>query len=41
VGAAEMGYNILTSRLSRFIGRTALKGVVKIGQTLSKESGKK
>ena len=30
VGAAEMGYNVLASRPSRFIGRTVLKGLVKL-----------
>lgn len=30
VGAAEMGYNVLNSRPSRFIGRTIAKGAVKL-----------
>ena len=41
VGAAEMGYNILASRPSRFIGRTLLKGLVKLDEKLFEEPSKK
>jgi len=41
VGAAEMGYNILASRPSRFIGRTLVKGLVKLDEKLFEEPVKK
>ena len=34
VGAAELGYNVLMSRPSRFMGRTLLKGLVKLDNKL-------
>ena len=41
VGTAEMGYNIITSRPSRFVGRTLLKGLKKLDEKLSEEPIKK
>lgn len=41
VGAAEMGYNVLASRPSRFIGRTLLKGLEKLDEKLFEETAKK
>ena len=41
VGAAEMGYNVLNSRPSRFVGRTLLKGLVKLDEKLFEEPTKK
>ncbi len=41
VGAAEMGYNVLASGPSRFIGRSLLKGLVKLDEKLFEEPKKK
>ncbi|WP_432472087.1 hypothetical protein [Amphritea sp. HPY] len=41
VGAAEMGYKVLASRPSRFIGRTLLSGLEKLDQKLFEEPNKK
>ena len=41
VGAAEMGYNVLNSRPSRFVGRTLLKGLKKLDEKLMEEPTKK
>lgn len=35
VGAAEMGYNVITSKPSRFIGRSILKGANKLDKKIS------
>lgn len=37
VGTAEMGYNILASKPSRFVGRTLLKGLEKLDEKLCEE----
>lgn len=39
VGAAEMTYNVLASRPSRFIGRIALKGLKKLDEKMSATGG--
>lgn len=41
VGAAEMGYNILASRPSRFVGRTLLSGLKKLDDKLMASAEKK
>lgn len=41
VGVAEMGYNVLASRPSRFIGRTILSGLKKLDDKLMEQSDKK
>ena len=41
VGAAEMGFNILSSRPSRFVGRTLLKGLEKLDEKMMNDSGHK
>ncbi len=41
VGTAEMGYKVLTSRPSRFVGRTLLSGLKKLDDKLMSESTKK
>ncbi len=41
VGAAEMGYNILASRPSRFIGRTLLSGLKKLDDKMMAAGEKK
>ena len=41
VGAAEMGFNILSSRPSRFVGRMLLKGLVKLDNKMTGASGRR
>lgn len=38
VGAAEMGYKVLSSKPSRFVGRMMLKGLVKLDEKMTAES---
>lgn len=41
VAITEMGYKVLTSRPSRFVGRTLLSGLKKLDDKLMSESTKK
>jgi hypothetical protein len=41
VGAAEMGYKVLSSRPSRFVGRMLLKGAKKLDDKMMAEAGRK
>ncbi|MFT6905274.1 MAG: hypothetical protein ACJAS1_001929 [Oleiphilaceae bacterium] len=41
VGAAEMGYKVLASRPSRFIGRTLIKGLKKLDDKMMEAADKK
>ena len=41
VGTAEMGYKILASRPSRFVGRAVLKGLVKLDEKITGEAARK
>jgi len=41
VGAAEMGYKVLSSRPSRFVGRVLLKGAKKLDDKIMAEAGKR
>lgn len=41
VGAAEMGYKVLSSRPSRFIGRTLMRGLVKLDEKMTGQSDPK
>ncbi|EHA16767.1 hypothetical protein [Halomonas sp. HAL1] len=40
VGVAEMGYNVASSRPSRFVGRIVLKGLVKLDEKMMGDGGK-
>ncbi|WP_270698447.1 hypothetical protein [Aeromonas sp. QDB05] len=41
VGAAEMGYKVLASRPSRFIGRMLLKGIDKLDKKMMADAERK